>query len=82
MKRKCIGEPARIWPLTAGGELNRVDREHKDHEIRRERSRTAQVETGLPFVVVAALIVAIIESHGVGILCQRVAKGHRNNDEG
>ena len=56
-------------PLSGRGparrELNPVHHEHHDHEIRRERSRTTQIETGLPFVVVVTLIVAIVDSHGV-----------------
>ena len=83
MQRKQVGEPAvvrRAW--AAGGDLDSIDREHHDHEIRGERSRSAEVETGLPFVVVAALIVAIVKSHGVVIVCQMGVKCHRESDGG
>src|SRR3954447_1185188 len=60
MQRKQVGEPAIIVrTCVPRGDLNRIDREHHDHQIRGERSLAADVESGLPFVVVAALIVTI-----------------------
>ena len=70
MQTERFGKPAVVRPRTASGNLNRVDHEHHDHEVRGERSRAAQVETGLPSVVFIPLIVAIVESHGVVIVCQ------------